>query len=154
MVLGDELFRRIGSYGIGNWLEDLLGRAGHGLPASLQPGNELRTVRISGFVLTLGRIATPLPDPRDEIVLLRAEGDRSAPMPFRLKTDFETDESAMQKLSDNVAGVGASEPDAADRRVSFFMNGGGVVELRFNEKMQGFDRILMARLGEFRNGRA
>lgn len=151
MTVGDELYQRIGSYGIGNWLADLLTRAGQDFPAFLRPGDELHTARFTGFVLTFGRITTPLQDPRDEIVLLRAEGDRFAPMPFRLSTDFETVESATQKLSADKAGGNTPELEAGDRRVSFFMGGGSVVELRFTNKMRGFDRILMAQLGVFRN---
>ncbi|TDK29118.1 hypothetical protein E2F50_22780 [Rhizobium deserti] len=154
MALGDELYQRINCYGIGSWLESLFARAGHSLPPAMRHADELRMDRFMGFLLTFGRLPESLPDPRDQIILLRAEGDGAAPMPFGLNAQFETVESAKHKLSNNIAGGSVSELQAGDRRVSFFLNDGGVVELRFAETMQGFDRILMARLGDFRDGRS
>lgn len=69
-------------------------------------------------------------------------------MPLGLDAAAETIASAAAKLSQSISGGSPAELASGDRRVSFFMDGGRVIELRFAPSLVGFDRILVARLGE------
>ncbi|NSZ19865.1 hypothetical protein [Agrobacterium vitis] len=145
----DAFFERINRYHMADWLQETMLKLGRPMPnPALQPGAFSRSDRSWGLILTFGRVGTPLDNWQDEIILVSAEGDSTSPMPFGLDPINETPASATMKLSDNIAGPGDARGDADERRISFFMEGGRLIELRFNEGMIGFDRIIMARLGE------
>ncbi|MEF2074934.1 hypothetical protein [Consotaella aegiceratis] len=119
--LGEELYERSNGTGMGAWLADLFQRLGLPFPAaSLAPQSRHVTGRSTGFVLTIGCVAAQESDWRDALVLERAEGDATAPMPHGLDSATETLDSAKHKLTDTIAGGSAAEIAAGDRRVSFF----------------------------------
>ncbi len=125
MNLGEELYERINGTGMGAWLADLFQRLGLPFPAaSLAPQARHVTDRSTGFVLTIGRTAAQESDWHDALVLERAEGDATAPMPHGLDPATETLDSAKRKLTDTIARGSTDEIIAGDRRVSFFMDGG------------------------------
>ncbi|WP_162561258.1 hypothetical protein [Methylobacterium terrae] len=149
-TLMDEAVRRINCIAVGAWLEAWLAALGLPLPTAFGPTGEAVTPRASGLVLRIGALARAqgLPDPRDRLHLIAIEADASAPMPLGLDPDGETLATATARLSSSIVGGSPGELAAGDRRVSFFMEGGRVIELRFLDGLVGFDRLLVARLGE------
>lgn len=149
-ALLDEVVRRINCYAVGVWLEQLLASMGLSLPASTGSARGIALPRAAGLVLRIDSIpAGPaLADPRDRFYLTVVEGDATVPMPLGLDVAAETIGSASAKLSQSISGGSSTELASGDRRVSFFMDGGRVIELRFAPSLVGFDRILIARLGE------
>lgn len=147
-TLADELLARINCFGMGAWLDGVLAGSGQVLPGAGLASGALRSARLApGLAATLGRVLVPQSDPRDSLVLARVEGDATAPMPRGLNPATETPGTAGAKLSTNTAGGSPGEVASGDRRVSFFLDGARVVELRFNPGLVGFDRIVLARLG-------
>ncbi|SDA32877.1 hypothetical protein SAMN02799622_05345 [Methylobacterium sp. UNC378MF] len=149
-TLMDEAVQRINCYAVGAWLERLLTAAGQPLPAAAGPTPGIALPRVSGLVFRIGSVpAQPsLSDSRDLFHLITIEGNGTAPMPLGLDAAAETISSASAKLSQSVVGGSSAELASGDRRISFFMSGGRVIELRFGPSLVGFDRILIARLGE------
>ncbi len=147
-TLADELLARINCFGMGAWLGGVLAGSGQVLPDAGLASGALRSARLApGLTVTLGRVPVPQSDPRDALVLVRVEGDPTAPMPLGLDPVAETLAGAKVKLSANTAGGSPGEVAAGDRRVSFFLDGARVVELRFAPGLVGFDRFVLARLG-------
>lgn len=141
--IADDIVENINCFGVGRWLEGLTIKLGVELPGqTLRPGSFYTTKSARGLILTIGQTEQPVADDRDVFYLHRVQGDASAPMPSGLNPTEETPATAMSKLSTDT--VGGEE---TDRRVSFFVNEGRVIELHFNEGMIGFDRILIACLG-------
>lgn len=141
--IADDIFEKINCFGVGHWLGDLALKLGFDLQGqNLSPGSFHTTNPGRGLILTIGRTDQSVPDNKDALYLYRVQGGPSAPMPFGLNPVEETLSSAMSKLSRDTAGG-----EASDRRVSFFLNEGKVIELQFNEGMTGFGKILMAGLG-------
>ncbi|KQT92673.1 hypothetical protein ASG60_21245 [Methylobacterium sp. Leaf469] len=149
-ALMDEAVQRINCYAVGDWLERLLAATGQTLPATAVSAAGVVLPRAAGLVFRVGAIpARPsASDPRDLLHLIAIEGDATVPMPLGLNAAKETIGSASAKLSQSIAGGSVAEVASGDRRVSFFMAGGRVIELRFASGLVGFDRILVARLGE------
>lgn len=147
-TIADEMLARVHCYGVGLWLSSLFGSFGQILPdVDASPGTLRPTRLTSALTLTLGRVAMPQTDLRNALVLVRVEGDATAPMPLGLDPAIETPASARVKLTTNTAGGSVDDIARGDRRVSHFLAGGRIVELRFNVGMMGFDRIILARLG-------
>ncbi|MBP1853427.1 hypothetical protein [Rhizobium halophytocola] len=147
MSFGDELFERIGTCGNEAWIDRLQNFLKQVPPAVDDIRNGRGAIRSHGWVLTfeiLPRTGAGIPE---DIVLQRATGDAAASMPFSLDPQGETLDSVVTKLTDNIARGSPSAIAAGDRRVSFFLENARVIELTFNEGMEGFSRILMARLG-------
>lgn len=141
--IAEDILGKINCVGVGRWLEDLATKLGVDLPGqNLQHGHFHTIKSARGLILTFGRTDQPVSDDKDALYLHRVVGDALAPMPFRLNPAEETLATAMAKLSSDY--VGGEE---TERRVSFFLDEGKVIELRFNQGMIGFDRILIACLG-------
>ncbi|WP_156655665.1 hypothetical protein [Methylobacterium platani] len=149
-ALMGEAVRRINCTAVGAWLEAWLAALGLPLPAAFDGNGEAVTPRASGVVLRIGAVSRVqgLPDPRDRLRLIAIEADAGAAMPLGLDAARETLATATAKLSTATVGGSPAELAAGDRRISFFIDGGRVIELRFLDGLVGFDRLLVARLGE------
>lgn len=140
----DEIVQRVNCYGVGPWLEQVLVDLGLVLPIT-----PVTLPRSAGLVLKLEASPSmpPSSDRRDGFFISLIEGDDTVPAPLGLDSNGETIDSARAKLSRSIAGGSPAELAAGDRRVSFFIDGGRVIELRFKPNLVGFDRIVVARLG-------
>ncbi len=149
----DEIIERVNCYGVGTWLALVL--ADIGLAAPAHGGSFVTLPRSAGLLLKIEFLESALQssDPADAFYISLAEGNELVPPPRGLERTDETIDTARAKLSPSIVGGSPSELAAGDRRVSYFMAGGRVVELRFNSSLVGFDRILIARLGEPRDWR-
>lgn len=140
----EELVQRVNCYGVGPWLGQVLADLEVAFPTA-----PVTLPRSGGLVLKIDALA-PAPqssDRRDAFYISLAEADDTVPPPLGLDATSETIDSARAKLSPSIAGGSPAEIVAGDRRVSFFMDGGRVIELRYKPNLVGFDRIVVARLG-------
>ena len=68
-------------------------------------------------------------------------------VPFGLNVQSETPEWIIQKLGDETQPCTLQSLERGDRRQSFFLEGGGVVEITWKPRQIGISRIWVVRMG-------
>lgn len=140
----NEAAQRINCFGIGIWIEQLFSALSLPMPSPTGP-TPIAPLRSSGLVFRIETVDLNMPDLRDRLYISLLEGDTTSPSPFNLDSKTESIQSAKSKLSHSTSSTFPASTQ--DHRVSFFLDGGRVVELRFRLPSPGFDRFIVARLG-------
>jgi hypothetical protein len=146
----NAMARRINCYGMGAWLEQLLGWLGRGLPDAAAPlqekieiGSAQRDIRI-----TLYRIQQSGPRPSwDDWVLSQAQFGPGADLPLGLKASIDTPATVSAKLGPEGARGGAVAPGKGGLRISYFLPGGIVVGNTYGPDDEGITNVILLRLG-------
>jgi hypothetical protein len=146
----NAIARRINCFGMGDWLEQLLGWLGQGLPNAAAPLQEKieiastqRDVRI-----TLYRIQQSAASPSwDDWVLSQAQFGPGADLPLGLKASIDTPATVQVKLGPEGARGSAVAPGKGGLRISYFLPGGIVVGNTYGPDDEGITSVILLRLG-------
>lgn len=158
--LADALYQRINCRNIGAWLLELAAPL-QLPPATLMPEPPVArhdiVVPQRGLRLVLthphaGDIDVGDPD---RWLITEAQfglagqfdADWTGVLPFGLDSANETPESIVLKLGDETDALSQRAIAAGDRRQSYFMNDGLVVEVIWKPELKGLERIWIVRLG-------
>lgn len=146
----DALVRRVVRHHMGAWLEGLARWLGQELQAEADTdadGNASLSSADRDVTVTLSRLAgTP---GSDGWVLRKVVMGPRADLPLSLARAAETPDSAATKLGTSMSGEipdGRPRPEGG-RRISWFLEGGVVVELTFGPNDTGIERLVAVRLG-------
>ena len=146
----NAMARRINCYGMGAWLEQLLGWLGQGLPDAAAPLRE-RIEIASGqcdIRITLYRERRSGPNPSwNDWVLSQAQFGPGADLPLGLKAPIDTPATVSAKLGPEGARGGAGAPGKRGLRISYFLPGGIVVGATYGPDEQGIASVVLLRLG-------
>lgn len=147
----ETLADRVNCHGLGAWIAALGDHAGAVLRAPLGAGRERVAVPLVrlGVTVTLFRCEEPDLPEDDQVVFHRVAFDPSrGTLPFGLRAEAETMESAKLKLSPDTAGGRTVDRRRGDTRVSYFLpQDARAVELTFGPEMVGLAACQVFRLG-------
>ena len=158
--LADALCQRINCRNIGGWLLELAATL-ELPPTALMPEPPMARhdflVPHRGLRLVLTHPhagAVDVGDP-DRWLITEAQfglagqfdADWTGALPFGLDSANETPETIVLKLGDEADGLSERAVTAGDRRQSYFMDDGLVVEVIWKPKLKGLERIWIVRMG-------
>jgi hypothetical protein len=146
----NAMARRINCFGMGAWLEQLLGWLGRGMPNAAAPLQEKIELASSqrDIRITLYRIQQSGPSPSwDDWVLSQAQFGPGADLPLALKASIDTPATVSAKLGPEGARGAAVAPGNGGLRISYFLQGGIVVGNTHGPDEQGITSVILLRLG-------